>query len=176
VQKEIQQVVTRSVEELGRESERSPELAATVDQVRARISDTAEDSRHKVSPQPVKSVVSDYASHKARDWAEALKHKAMENPMQTIAAGSAVAVPVLRAARGSSPPLLMMGAGLALTSKAVRDRAADAVAPVTDKARELLSARVAAKRITGNQRGSSFRRLNPALNKFSDPPTERWIE
>ena len=33
----------------------------------------------------------------------------------------------------------MIGAGLALTSKTVRDRAADAVAPVTDKAREMLN-------------------------------------
>ena len=49
--------------------------------------------------------------------------------MQTVAAGTAVAIPVLRFAGGSGLPLLMFGAGLALTSKTVRDRAADAVAP-----------------------------------------------
>jgi hypothetical protein len=49
----------------------------------------------------------------------------MENPMQTIAASTAVAVPLLRLARGVPLPLLMIGAGLALTSKAVRNRAAD---------------------------------------------------
>jgi len=49
----------------------------------------------------------------------------MENPMQTIAASTAVAVPLLRLARGVPLPLLMIGAGLALASKAVRNRAAD---------------------------------------------------
>ena len=107
--------MTRSVEELRRQSEQSrAELAATVEQLRARIADTAEDIRHKVSPQHIKSEVSDYASQKARNWAQALKQKAMENPMQTVAAGTAVAIPALRLARGSSLPLLMIGAGLAL--------------------------------------------------------------
>jgi len=124
VMKQIQEddVMTRSVEELRRESERSrAELAATVDQLRERISDTAEDIRHKVSPQHIKSEVSDYVSHKTQSWVEAIKQRAMENPMQAIAASTAVAVPVLRLARGSSLPLLMIGAGLALTSKTVRD-------------------------------------------------------
>ena len=85
--------MTRLVEELRRESERSrAELAATVDQLRARISDTAEDIRHKVSPQHIKSEVSDYISHKTQSWVEALKQQAMENPMQAIAAGTAIEV------------------------------------------------------------------------------------
>ena len=122
--------MTRSVEELRRESERSrAELATTVDQLRERISDTAEDIRHKVSPQHIKSEVSDYISHKTQSWVDALKQQAMENPMQAIAAGTAVAVPLLRLARGFPLPLLMIGAGLALTSKTVRDRAAEAAAP-----------------------------------------------
>ena len=54
--------------------------------------------------------------------------------MQAIAAGSAVAVPVLRLARGSSLPLLMIGAG-AMTSKTCGP-AAEAAAPAMDKARE----------------------------------------
>ena len=131
--------MTRSVEELRRQSEQSrAELAATVEQLRARIADTAEDIRHKVSPQHVKSEVSDYVSYKTRNWVETLKHRAMENPMQAIVAGTAVAIPVLRLARGSSLPLLMIGAGLALTSKTVRDRAAQAAVPAMDTAREML--------------------------------------
>jgi gas vesicle protein len=131
--------MTRSVEEFRRESERSrAELAATIDQLRERVSDTAEDIRHKVSPQHIKSEVSDYISHKTHSWAEALKQQAMENPMQAVAAGTAVAVPMLRLARSFPLPLLMIGAGLALTSKAVRDRATEAAAPAMDKAREML--------------------------------------
>jgi hypothetical protein len=131
--------MTRSMQELRRESEQSrAELAATVDQLRERISDTAEDIRHKVSPQHIRAEVSDYLSHKTQSWVETIKQRAMENPMQAIAAGTAIAIPVLRLARGSSLPLLMMGAGLALTSKTVRDRAAEAAAPAMDRAREML--------------------------------------
>jgi ElaB/YqjD/DUF883 family membrane-anchored ribosome-binding protein len=141
VSKEIQEgnAMTRSVEELRRESERSrAELAATVDQLRERISETAEDVRHKVSPQHIKSEVSDYISHKTQSWLDALKQQAKDNPMQAVAASTAVAVPLLRLARGFPLPLLMIGAGLALTSKTVRDRAAEVAAPVMGTAREML--------------------------------------
>ena len=132
--------MTRSVEELRRESERSrAELAGTVDQLRAQISHTAEDIRHKVSPQHIKSEVSDYVSYKTRNWVETLKQRAMENPMQAIVAGTAVAIPVLRLARGSSLPLLMIGAGLALTSKTVRDRAVTCGTGTTQKKRMTIS-------------------------------------
>ena len=55
--------MTRSVEELRRESEQSrAQLATTVDRLREQIADTAEDIRHKVSPQHIKSEVTDFIS------------------------------------------------------------------------------------------------------------------
>ena len=152
--------MTRSVEELRRESERSrAELAATVDQLRERISNTAEDIRHKVSPQHIKSEVSDYVSHKTQSWVEAIKQRAMENPMQAIAASTAVAVPVLRLARGSSLPLLMIGAGLALTSKTVRDHAAEATAPAMDRAKDMLDDAAERAQALRDDMKDGFRRL-----------------
>ncbi|UQR67842.1 DUF3618 domain-containing protein [Bradyrhizobium sp. C-145] len=131
--------MTRSVEELRRESERSrAELAATVGRLKEQISDTADDIRHKVSPQHIKSEVTEYVSHKTQSWVEGLKQQIMENPMRAVAAGAAVGIPLLRMARGVPFPLLMIGAGLALTSKTVRDRAADATGPVIDKAGGML--------------------------------------
>ena len=66
--------MTRSVEELRRESERNrAQLATTVDRVREQITDTAEDIRHKVSPQHIKSEVSDFISTKASSWVELAK-------------------------------------------------------------------------------------------------------
>jgi hypothetical protein len=130
--------MARSVEELRRESEQSrAQLAATVDQLKERITGTAEDIRYKVSPEGIKSEVSDFVSRKTQGWLDALKQQAMENPMQAIAAGTAVAVPALRLARGFPLPLLMIGAGLALSSKIVRTRAADAAAPTIEKAKEM---------------------------------------
>jgi hypothetical protein len=133
--KERDETMTRSVEELKRESERSRQaLAATTDRLREQLSHTAEDIRQIISPEHIKSEVSDYVTDKTQGWLGALKRQAMENPMQAIAAGTAIAVPVLRLARAFPLPLLMMGAGLALTSKSVRDRASKAAAPSMDKA------------------------------------------
>ena len=129
--------MARSVEELRRESEQSrAELAATIDRLRDRITDTAEDLRYKVSPQGIKSEVSDFVSRKTQGWLDTLKQQARENPIQTIAVGTAVAAPALRLARGFPLPLLMIGAGLALTSKTLRAGAAEAEAPALEKARE----------------------------------------
>ena len=129
--------MTRSVEELRRDSEQSrAELAATVDRLREQIADTAEDIRYKVSPENIKAEVSGFISHKTHGWLDALKQQAMDNPMQAVAAGTAIAVPALRLARGFPLPLLMIGAGLALSSKTVRDRAAEAAEPALEKVRE----------------------------------------
>ena len=130
--------MARSVEELRRESERNrAELAATVDRLREQLTDTAEELRYKVSPQGIKSEVSEFVSRKTYSWLDGLKQRAMENPMQAIAAGTAVAVPTLRLARGFPLPLLMMGAGLVLSSKSMRARAADAAAPAVEKVKEM---------------------------------------
>jgi hypothetical protein len=131
--------MTRSVEELRRDSEQSrAQLAATVDRLREQIADTAEDIRYKVSPDNIKAEVSGFISHKTHGWLDALKQQAMDNPMQAIAAGTAVAVPALRLARGFPLPRLKIGAGLALSSKTVRDRAAEAAEPAIEKAREVI--------------------------------------
>ncbi|MDA9415524.1 MULTISPECIES: DUF3618 domain-containing protein [Bradyrhizobium] len=131
--------MTRSVEELRRESERSrAELAATVGRLREQISDTADDIRHKISPQHIKSEVTEYVSHKTQSWVDGLKQQIMDNPMRAVAAGGAIGIPLLRLVRGTPLPLLMIGAGLALTSKTVRDRAADVTGPVMDKAEHML--------------------------------------
>jgi hypothetical protein len=131
--------MTRSVEELRRDSEQSrAQLAATVDRLREQIADTAEDIRYKVSPESIKAEVSGFISHKTHGWMDALKQQAMDNPMQAIAAGTAIAVPAMRLARGFPLPLLMIGAGLALSSKTVRDRAAEAAAPGIEKAKEVI--------------------------------------
>jgi hypothetical protein len=131
--------MTRSVEELRRDSEQSrAELAATVDRLREQIADTAEDIRYKVSPEHIKAEVTGFISHKTHSWLDALKQQAMDNPMQAVVAGTAIAVPAMRLARGFPLPLLMIGAGLALSSKTVRDRAAEAAEPAIEKVREVM--------------------------------------
>lgn len=119
---------SQSVAELRRESERTrAELSQTVETLKAKISDTAADIRHKVSPEHIKAEVSDYVAERGRHWLDNLKQQAMDNPMQTLAAGSAIAVPVFKIVRSVPLPLLMIGAGLALTSPKVRNAVAESL-------------------------------------------------
>jgi hypothetical protein len=162
--------MTRSVKELRRESERSrAELATTVDQLRERISDTAEDiatgfaATHQIGSRRL---------HQPQDpelGSRALKARGHGNPMRrsrrACGRGS-----VLRLARGSSLPLLMIGAGLALTSKAVRSRSG-AAAPAMDKARKCWMAQRSAPEALGGDVKDGLSRLKarpPACDKAQD--------
>ena len=132
--------MTRSVEELRLESERNrAALTATVAQLKDRLSRTSDDLRQKVSPEHVKAEVSGYISDKAQGWLGSLKQQAKDNPLQTVAAGTTVAIPILRLARRFPLPLLMITAGLALTSKTVRNQATDAAGPIMDRAGEMMT-------------------------------------
>lgn len=157
--------MTQSVEELRRESERNrAELTATVDRLRVGISDTTEGIRHMVSPQHIKSEVSGYVSDKAQSWIEGLKQQAVENPMRALAAGTAVAVPLLRLTRGAPLPLLMIAAGLALTSKTGRGRAVDAASPIVGRAGQPIDEAAGSAQAvrSGTQEQSSVSQERPA--------------
>ena len=91
---------SQSVADLRRESERTrAELSQTVETLKTKITDTAADIRHKVSPENIKAEVSDYVAEKGRHWLDNLKQQAMDNPMQTLAAGTAIAVPAFKMIR-----------------------------------------------------------------------------
>ncbi len=158
--------MARSLEDLTRETERNrADLTNTVDQLRAHLSYTAEDLRQKVSPQHIKAEVSDYISEKTHGWLDSLKQQAMDHPLQAVAAGSALAVPMLRLARGFPPPLLMITAGLALTSRTLRGRAAEAASPAIDTAGEMMNeATERAQAIVGQVRDT----VSSAQNQVAD--------
>jgi hypothetical protein len=161
--------MVQSVEELRRESERNrAELAVTVERLKACFADTADDIRRMASPQHIKSEVSDYVGRQAQSWIDSIKQRAIEHPLQAVAAGTAVAVPLLRLARGIPPPVLMIAAGLALTSKPIRERVDKAFAPVRDKAGELLEgARDAQQKVmqaTSSVRQAAETRMDEAQN------------
>jgi ElaB/YqjD/DUF883 family membrane-anchored ribosome-binding protein len=131
--------MTRSTQELRLESERSrAELAVTVEKLRERVADTAEEIRDRVSPAHIKSEISDAMHSKMENWVHGLQRQARENPIQAVAVGTTIAVPLLRMARAVPLPLLMIGAGLALTSKTVRERAVEATGPALEKAGAVL--------------------------------------
>ena len=62
----------------------------------------------------------------------------MENPLQALAVGSAIAFPVLRLVRAIPLPMLLVGAGFALSSSKVRDKAAETLGPALEPVKEFI--------------------------------------
>jgi hypothetical protein len=101
----------RSLNDLQRETERTrAELAATVDQLRSKVTDTVTDFRDRASPDAMKAEIGGYLRAKA----DALMDTARENPLQAAAIGVGVGYPLLKIARSIPAPILMVGAGLYL--------------------------------------------------------------
>ena len=94
----------------------------TVETLRERIGETT-------SPEHIKAEVKTYISHKTSGWLDQLKQQAMENPLQALAAGTAAALPLLRLARAVPLPMMLIGAGVALSSSKVRNRASELLGP-----------------------------------------------
>jgi ElaB/YqjD/DUF883 family membrane-anchored ribosome-binding protein len=107
-----------SVQELRQESERTREaLASTVGELREKVGDTATELKTLVSPSHIKQEIKDYIREERESLVRSLQRKAKENPLQMAAVGAAVAYPAWGLLRAIPTPLLLIGAGLFLTSK-----------------------------------------------------------
>ena len=124
-----------SVEELREQSEQTREaLAATVGELRDRVGDTAADLKTIVSPAHIKQEFRDYVRSEGESFVKSVQRRAKENPLQLAAVGAAIAYPTWGMLRAIPTPLLLIGAGLFLTSKKghasakdVQSKAADVV-------------------------------------------------
>jgi len=129
----------RSVEQIKAETERTrARLTDTVEQLRATVSETADDVRQRISPTAIKAEVSGYFKSRGEQLVEDVTSMARNNPMQAVAIGAAVGYPLLKIARAIPMPVLMIGAGLFLTStkrgKALVHDARDYASDFTDQA------------------------------------------
>lgn len=134
-----------SVAELRKDADRTrAHLTGTVDELRSQVADTATHVREAVSPATIKRQVKDYVRESSEDMLQALKRRARENPLQAAAIGAGVAYPLWNLLRAVPAPLLLIGAGLALSrSSAVREatdealaRAREAATDATDMTRQ----------------------------------------
>jgi uncharacterized protein YjbJ (UPF0337 family) len=120
-----------SLEELRTESERTREaLASTVGELRDRVGDSATELKTLVSPAHIKQEITDYASRERKSFVASVQRKATENPLQLAAVGAALAYPAWGLLRAIPTPLLLIGAGLFLTSKKGQRAAKDATAKI----------------------------------------------
>ena len=106
-----------SVDELRRRSERTrADLTATVHELKDKVGDTANELKSAVSPANIKQEIKTYVREQGDSFVESARRKAQENPLQAIAVGAAIAYPAWGLLRAIPTPLLMIGAGLWLTS------------------------------------------------------------
>lgn len=122
-----------TVEELREESERSREaLASTVGELREKVGDTATELKTLISPAHIKQEIRNYVREERENIVQSIQRQAKDNPLQMAAVGAAVAYPVLSLLRAIPTPLLLIGAGLFLTSKRGQQSAKDIKAKVDD--------------------------------------------
>jgi hypothetical protein len=95
----------KSLSELEREAERN----------RAELMHTVDALQHRVSPQALKADVKDYVRHTSHDFLDSVQQRARENPLQTVAIAAGLAFPLWRLVASMPVPLLLIGAGLALS-------------------------------------------------------------
>ena len=106
-----------SVEDLRRESERGrAQLANTVENLRDKVGETAAEIKTFVSPAHVKQEIRTYVREERERITETIQRQARENPLQTAALGAAIAYPAWGLLRSIPMPLMLIGAGLFLTS------------------------------------------------------------
>src|ERR1044071_6190067 len=90
-------------------------LTGTVEQLRTQVEDTATDIKERLSPDAIKTEVTQYVRDSRDQLWNSLERKARDNPLQAVAVGAALAYPALKLMRAMPAPLLLVGAGLLLS-------------------------------------------------------------
>ena len=136
-----------SVDELRRESERTrAQLTDTVEHLRDKVGETASEIKTMVSPAHIKQEIRTYVREEREHLTETVQRRIRENPLQAAAIGAAIAYPAWGLLRSIPMPLMLIGAGLFLTSskgkqtvEAAKEKAADAYRQCSDMAGEMLA-------------------------------------
>src|SRR6187402_124771 len=90
-------------------------LTGTVEELRTQVSETATDIKERLSPDAIKTEVTQYVRDSRDQLWHSLERKARDNPLQAVAVGAALAYPALKLMRAMPAPLLLVGAGLLLS-------------------------------------------------------------
>jgi ElaB/YqjD/DUF883 family membrane-anchored ribosome-binding protein len=125
-----------SVAELRRDADRTrAHLTGTVEELRSQVADTATHVRDALSPATIKHQVKEYVRESSEDMLQSLQRRVRENPLQAVAVGAGLAYPLWNLLRAVPAPLLLIGAGLALSrSSAVREATDEALARAREAA------------------------------------------
>ena len=136
-----------SVEDLRQQSERGrAQLANTVDNLRDKVGDAAAEIKTLVSPAHIKQEIRTYVSEERERLTDTIQRQVRENPLQAAAIGAAIAYPAWGLLRAIPMPLMLIGAGLFLTSSRgkrtmndAKDKAAEAYRQGADMATDAMA-------------------------------------
>jgi hypothetical protein len=126
-----------SVNELRRESERArAELSNTVEHLRDKVGETAAEIKTMVSPAHIKEEIRTYVREERENLTDAVQRKIRDNPLQAAAIGAAIAYPAWGLLRSIPMPLMLIGAGLFLTTSKGKQTVQSAKEKMTDSYRQ----------------------------------------
>lgn len=135
----------RSIDDIARDTERArANFADTVEQIKTKVEETANDVRERIQPEAIKRDVGNYVRSRGEELFENVTEAARKNPLQAAAVGLSVAYPLLRIARTVPVPIWMVGAGLYLAgsksgqaaAQKVTEAASDLAARASERAGE----------------------------------------
>jgi hypothetical protein len=156
----------QSVEELRQRSEIvRAELAGTVGELRDKVSDTASEIKTLVSPSHIKQEIKTYIREERESLQQSLQRRIKENPLQAAAVGAAIAYPAWGVLRAIPTPLLLIGAGLWLTTSKGRQSAQQIGAAATDAAQQ---ATARASELAGEIGGNIVERAEAVSRTLSE--------
>jgi membrane protein len=98
------------------------ELERDAERNRVELMDAVDALQKRISPNAIKRDVQDYVRVRKDSFLQTLEQRARDNPVQTVAIGAAVAYPLWRLAARIPVPLLLIGAGLALSRRSTETR------------------------------------------------------
>jgi len=136
-----------SVEELRRESERTrAQLTETVGHLRDKVGETAGEIKTMISPAHIKQEIRTYVQQEREQITGTVRRQIRENPLQAAAIGAAIAYPAWGLLRSIPLPLMLIGAGLFLTTSkgkatvhAAKEKVDEAYRQGSDMADEMLT-------------------------------------
>ena len=102
------------------------ELEKEAEHTRADLIHTVDELHSRVSPQAIKEEMKAYARDTGNELIHSLERKARENPLQAVAVAAGLAYPAWRFLINIPAPILLVGAGLALSQFGGSSRASTA--------------------------------------------------
>jgi ElaB/YqjD/DUF883 family membrane-anchored ribosome-binding protein len=162
-------------------------IEARNENLRSGLADTVGELRNRLSPDTLKADVKDSIVQSGHKLLAKLERSARDNPLQTAAIGAGLAYPIIGILRSIPAPILLMGAGVALSGRnnifsglISGEKVNGAVSAGSDKASELASkasdtASAAAASVTSTAQDMSDRvtgAASAAANKVTDTLTD----